>query len=174
MKSNNAKGYIDQMLDIHRHWAEKGTKIFGDPTPVYEFLMEHGREWEGTSWKEFKGSGWRRKQERHCFSNSLVAAIQYDLPYVEGYAYAGLLAVHHAWNLDDQGRVVDFTWRESVQTTEETEWEYFGVVLDPERVMRLVRSKPTLSVLYDLPYSDPDELKQFLLTPAEHGAKVGP
>ena len=153
---NAARSYVEQSLDAMRYFTRDGQKILGDPTVVYEFLLEHGIEYRGTPWSEFKGSGWRRKRERHCFQNAFHAAVQYGLQYVEGYAYAGLIPVHHAWNVDDQGRVVDFTWREANQNSSPATWEYFGVTFDIEKLARFMRGRPTWSCLFDLPYDKED------------------
>lgn len=52
---------------------------------------------------------------RACFANALIAcATNVDLRYVEGFAYCGQFAVHHAWAVDMDDIVLDFTWREDV------------------------------------------------------------
>lgn len=49
---------------------------------------------------------------KQCFTNSWYQAVINGLTYVEGYGYNDLgMAVHHAWNVDGDGRVLDFTWR---------------------------------------------------------------
>lgn len=152
---NAARIYVDQHLEALRRFQADGIKIFGDPTPVYEFVVEHGVEYLGTPWGEFKGSGWRRSVPRECFNNSMRAALRYDLTYVEGFATSGILPVHHAWNLDEQGRVVDFTWRPWVQGVRPPEeWAYFGVPLATDAVIDKVIMQNRASVLFDLPYGD--------------------
>jgi hypothetical protein len=57
---------------------------------------------------------YRPGAQRMCFGNAIVAAIIYGLPYVEGYAASipnPMLPIHHAWNVDAEGNVVDTTWR---------------------------------------------------------------
>lgn len=49
---------------------------------------------------------------RYCYDNALEAAVEYGLPYVEGYATSGSmpgLPIHHAWVVDGD-HVVDVTW----------------------------------------------------------------
>jgi hypothetical protein len=48
--------------------------------------------------------------------------------YVEGYAQA-ILPVHHAWNVDAQGRVMEVTW-------EEPGVAYFGIEFNPMLVTK--------------------------------------
>lgn len=74
-----------------------------------------------------------------CYSNaqravvSAVSAGRKPLTYAEGYACSGGLAVsvpmQHAWLIDDEGRVVDQTWRSPETST------YFGVTFTTEYVM---------------------------------------
>lgn len=68
---------------------------------------------------------------RCCFDNAITVAILYDVPYIEGYALLGLdeetIALHHAWNLDHEGRVIDVTWRSTLGLA------YLGVPFSPER-----------------------------------------
>jgi len=68
---------------------------------------------------------------RCCFDNAIHVAILYELPYIEGYALCPLgdeaLALHHAWNLDQQGRVIDVTWHPTLGLA------YLGVQFSPER-----------------------------------------
>jgi len=82
---------------------------------------------------------------RCCFDNAIHVAILYDLPYIEGYALLGLgetaIALHHAWNLDPQGRVIDVTWRPTLglayvgvpfspERADEATWEFDGTILE--------------------------------------------
>lgn len=69
--------------------------------------------WEPASRWFSRASKWGAP--RACFANALLAcATQDDLRYVEGFAYCGQFAVHHAWAVDPDDVVVDFTWDESV------------------------------------------------------------
>lgn len=160
---NDAKLYVTQSLQSLQYFKSQGQKIMGDPTVVYEFLLEHGKEYNGTPWKEFRGSGFRRMKVGYCFENAFRAADRHGLRYVEGYASAGIFPVHHAWCLDDDDRVVDFTWREeSVGRISATEWAYFGISFDIFRLAHFMTGKPTWSCIFDLPYDDPENLLTFL------------
>lgn len=154
---NEARRYIEQNLQALRHFSKGGRRIFGDASPVYEFLLANGQEFHGTPWTTFRGSGYRKMAQRRCFENSLRMAIRDPrLTYYEGFAFSGLIPVHHAWCVDLDGRVVDFTWRKSVQTSyPENEWSYFGIGWDVMRIAKWIAEKPTLSVIFDLDYTDP-------------------
>jgi hypothetical protein len=50
---------------------------------------------------------------KHCFGNALALAAVRGYKYIEGFALsdrAAGLAYHHAWNLDEQSRLIDNTW----------------------------------------------------------------
>ena len=148
---NEAKRYVEQNLAVLSHFRNKGSRIWGDATSVYEFLLTHGVEYQGTPWTAFRGSGWRRMKPKQCFENSFKKAATVEgLTYCEGFAYAGLISVHHAWCVDEFDRVVDFTWRVSeVIRTDQTEWAYFGVKFDIEKLARFSRGLTTWSVLFE-------------------------
>lgn len=79
-----------------------------------ELVLEHGRRWRWRRLSRDLSPATRWGIPRGCFSNSLLAAqFHPDLRYVEGYAYAGQFPIHHAWNVDPDGVVLDFTWQES-------------------------------------------------------------
>ena len=152
---NDARKYVEQSLWSLNYFNSQGQRIMGDPSLVYEFLLAHGKEYSGLPWKTFRGSGWRRMKPQHCFENAFVAADRHGLTYCEGYATTGIFPVHHAWCLDDDNRVVDFTWREEkIGREHPSEWQYFGVAFDLTQLAFALRGKPTWSVLFDLPYAD--------------------
>ncbi len=44
-----------------------------------------------------------------CYGNALDLAVRYGYDYVEGYAWVGILPVHHAWAADSE-RMYEVTW----------------------------------------------------------------
>jgi hypothetical protein len=60
---------------------------------------------------------------KHCIKNAFWSALQERFVYVEGYAVSSWSNVPllHAWNLDQQGFVVDTTWNPHGRA-------YFGVI----------------------------------------------
>ena len=160
--TNEAKLYVEQTLGAYRIFTEQGTKIWGDPTVVYEFLLEYGQEFKGYPWKKFRGRGYRMMKRNHCFENAFKMADWMGLRYCEGYAFTGVIPVHHAWCLDDDGLVVDPTWRESLIRKPQATWDYFGITFDIDRVAHFMAGKPTWSLLFDLPYNDRDNLISFV------------
>jgi hypothetical protein len=150
---NAGKEYVEQMLEFHRGFKGAG-KILGDPSPVYEFLLLHGQEFQGTKWTKFRGRGYRKMTPRQCFLNAwMMSLIFNELTYYEGFAYSGLITVHHAWCIDSEGLVVDPTWRAKNYKLPEIEWEYFGVGFDSHKLKGWWWAKETSSVLFDLDYS---------------------
>jgi hypothetical protein len=126
--------YVEQTLAGYRYFARQGQKIFGDPTVLYEWLLEHGEEFQGARWRTHHGKGYRMGKVRECFQNAFLRTLYFDnLTYCEGYAFSGLLPVHHAWCVDENDVVVDPTWREKKNREPAANWEYFGVRLDVRR-----------------------------------------
>lgn len=163
MTGNDARVYVEQSLWSLNYFRREGQRIFGDATPVYEFLLEHGKEYSGVPWNEFRGSGWRRMKRQRCFENSFVAADRYGLTYCEGFASTGIFPLHHAWCLDGEGRVVDFTWRADEIRSDATKWQYFGISFDLTALAFHMRGKPTWSCLFDLPYGENFNAEDFLV-----------
>jgi hypothetical protein len=150
---NAGRAYVEQMLEIHQDFKGAGT-IINDPSPVYEFLLLHGQEFQGTKWTTFRGRGYRKMRPRQCFYNAWIMSLaRDDLTYYEGFAYSGLITVHHAWCIDSDGLVVDPTWRAKNYKLPENEWDYFGVGFDSHMLSGWWVAKSTASVLFDLDYS---------------------
>jgi hypothetical protein len=96
------------------------------------FLLDHGCWYEPTSWDAEK---YNEGIPRACFHNSMnLASGRRRLRYVEGYAYIEKIVgfpIHHAWNLDSDGRLVDTTWRN-------TGVLYFGVEFSTSRAKAII------------------------------------
>lgn len=92
-----------------------------------DFLLQHG-EWHEVV--DFPG-GVKRGLPKHCFGNAILLSATKGWKYIEGYAMAPItehdyFPTHHAWNVDDRGKLVDSTWLN-------TGLAYFGVVFSVER-----------------------------------------
>jgi hypothetical protein len=146
--------HIKHLKDAMDFFTRDGQKIWGDPRVVYQFLLDRGQEFSGTKWTAFRGTGYRKMTPALCFNNCFHAAYNYEeLTYYEGYATSNfIMPVHHAWCVDEQGRVVDFTWRAKQALHLEEEWEYFGIGFDVNLMLPWWLEKGTASVLYDLDY----------------------
>ena len=80
-----------------------------------DFVMQEGTGYLKVSPDhpgEYKRNRYRTRMPRQCFDNAYKAAVasRGKLRYVEGYAHGGFMPVHHAWNIDTEGRIVDTTW----------------------------------------------------------------
>lgn len=115
------------------------------------FLLEHARWYEPAPWD---GDKYTQGARRACFSNAMVLAkARSHLRYVEGFACivpthprkGGTISapVHHAWNLDLNGRVVDTTWKNSGVL-------YFGVEFSAGRAEHVINGGT--NVLCNWPY----------------------
>lgn len=69
-----------------------------------------------------------------CFANSYRMAVRHDLTYVEGYAVTRDGHGHlHAWCVDDEGRVLDRTWRSGLG--------YFGIPFQLTYLKSVIRRR---------------------------------
>jgi hypothetical protein len=98
---------------------------------IGEFLLLHGTWYEPRPLPKRM----RRGIPRGCFSNALKLARTGKYRFVEGYAVAdgcAFLPIHHAWNLDGVGNLIDNTWQE-------TGLAYLGVEFPLEVAEKAIR-----------------------------------
>jgi hypothetical protein len=76
---------------------------------IGDFLLQHGVWYQPRPLPKHI----RRGLPRCCFGNALLLARSRRYRYVEGYAVPDIgvcLPMHHAWNLDRRGNLIDSTW----------------------------------------------------------------
>lgn len=67
---------------------------------------------------------------KECFANAAMLAHRHGLPYVEGHCLSRIgIPILHAFCLDEEGRVVDPTWRDPADCL------YHGVKLQAAKVL---------------------------------------
>lgn len=160
LADNYAREYVEQTLDMYREFrARKGGRPLQTETRSYEFVVEHGQEFKGTRWTSFRGRGYRKQMQGYCFANAWEMSMERpELTYFEGYAYGGLIPAHHAWCVDELGRVVDPTWRKDKRRElDEEEWDYFGVGFDSHALADWWITRDSASVLAEM-VRNPDVL----------------
>ncbi len=116
--------YMNNMLELRKRGKfprPDGFHYLG----MEDFLLQHGRWYT----PQPLPSTVKRLRIKECFRNSLMTACEHGYKYVEGLAFGCVMPVHHAWNVDDKGNVIDTTW--------ESGEAYFGV----EFPIKLVLSK---------------------------------
>lgn len=93
--------------------------------PLWDYVLREGASFPvrpmGDGW------AWSMKEPSYCYDNALEMVDEEGLVYVEGFALPAAfpdLPVHHAWNLDAHGFVIDVTWPVLGLA-------YCGLVLDP-------------------------------------------
>lgn len=107
-------------------------------------------------------AGERPMTIKQCFVNSYIQAamLHEDLTYVEGYGMTGLgLPNYHAWCLDANGEVLDFTWRWTSDGGDKhldcAKGALIGVPV-PTRLLKAVwRSREYVGVLQDYEHDFP-------------------
>lgn len=104
----------------------------GHPALLQRFVLRNGAEMPGRA----RPKGMRKLADRACFRNSTMAAARYGWRYCEGLASSAALkhcgfVTLHAWNLDDDGNLVDLTWKDPANSL------YLGLVI-PDAQQRMV------------------------------------
>lgn len=84
---------------------------------------------------------------KQCYMNAGQLAIDYrSLTYYEGYAVGkASIPIHHAWVVDEDGEVIDTTWREDGEDARE--WTYLGVGFQGDFLCEIILEKETWGVL---------------------------
>jgi len=76
---------------------------------IHKLVIDHGLDFE----PRLRPPGYRKMTDKECFSNSARLVLSDEsLTYVEGFALLEFapIAVHHAWILDADGKMIDPTW----------------------------------------------------------------
>lgn len=126
-------------------------EFLGPTGALYRFVLDHGREYEPTPWKTWRGRGYQVGRLRECFKNAeLLVRLNPDLTYVEGFATSrASLPIPHAWATDGE-RVVDPTWRDrSTILGPVSERDYFGIPFDLDWLTNWTETTGTYGVFGD-------------------------
>lgn len=106
--------YLMMDATMGRHVSSHNAKLTGTDVLVYptyaEFLLVHGQPYAPPATPRPKGV--RKGTDKQCFRNANHVAANHLWTYVEGYG-TSYLPCHHAWAVDDDGNVVETTWREA-------------------------------------------------------------
>lgn len=104
---------------------------------IGDFLLQHGVWYEPQPLPKRI----RRGVPRGCFANAMILSKTRGYSYVEGYAVPALddvqFPVHHAWNLDKDGNLIDNTW-------EKTGLAYFGVEFPYTMAAKAIKDSNTV------------------------------
>jgi hypothetical protein len=130
-------------------WAPglRARAIYGPEAQV----LKDGEPFQWVPWETWRGRGYRRAREKFCFNNANKLALNHDeLTHVEGFAWnKGMMAVHHAWCVTEDGFVVDPTWRDTDETT-----EYLGIPFRDKAAMARLWTKGPNAALLDTIFLD--------------------
>lgn len=87
-----------------KQYVEMVTGLYGDRPSAQKFLKEHGKVYP-TDDESFIGG-----EPQQCYKNAALAALgDDDLTYVEGYVGIHGVPIAHAWTVNKQGVVRDYT-----------------------------------------------------------------
>jgi len=92
-------------------------------------VLEHGQFFEPQPLPKKYQYG----QAKLCFMNAYQLAYRTGLQYAEGFAFPDFLEIpiHHAWVVDQDGKVLDNTWKKPGTA-------YFGIAFDADFVEKVV------------------------------------
>lgn len=96
------RSYLEQ-LDTFAGDTRRSLE-YADTSP-YRLVLEYGVGGEVRDWPDHK-----RGPSKECFANAGRLALSHpEYTYVEGWAFS-FIPVHHAWVLDERGRIIETTW----------------------------------------------------------------
>lgn len=117
-----------------------------------DFVLQHGTLFTEISRDQPSpdriNNRYRPRVMKGCFHNAYCAAVasRGRLMYAEGYAESKLFPVHHAWNLDPKGHVVDTTWCHDDKYGPSVGTAYMGLVF-PMEYVRSMRTPDNCSII---------------------------
>lgn len=115
---------------------------------VEDFVLQNGEAFTPDKLKR----PYKYGKLKECYGNAAKLALLYDnLTYVEGFGYRNILPVMHAWCVDENGLVVDPTWRWGRKGTqwESMEGELFGVRIPKDILTEKLLRTRTYGVIDD-------------------------
>ena len=126
--------YLEGMSALRRRCGPGARR--GDRS--YEaVVLDRGQFWPGAP----RPDGVPKMPPKLCFTNAFGLAQSRGWSYAEGWA-TSVIPVHHAWCLNDAGRVVDPTWEEPEQSA------YMGLRLDLDYVRTILLRSETWGVFF--------------------------
>ena len=110
---------------------------------VAKFILDNGKEFSVGPYT-FVG---KRKKPNNCFGNAALMALADErLLYVEGYVTCRGIPIHHAWNVDLDGKLIDPTLTGGLH-------HYFGVVFTTDYLKKAVLKNGYYGSLLDIMYA---------------------
>ncbi len=113
MRLNKSERDLYKLLDQWRgmirqmgHWNHSGYVYHG----IEDFVLSNGKWYKPAPLPK----GVRRGVPKSCFFNASMLAARRGWKYIEGFALAEgveFLPVHHAWVVNQEGCLIDNTWR---------------------------------------------------------------
>jgi hypothetical protein len=173
----DAEGKTDQevMLDALGQAAAQYERLEGALyTSPYDFVLQHGKLYRGEHGYQRYPDG----AQTACYGNAIVLSARFGLKYIEGFAIAptGSL-IHHAWNAEQDGALVDSTWHNlglvyygvefSVERADDATWNGDACVLNYEHRNYPLFQKPWTGEDYSIVWP-PSSRLEFIRKAFEH------
>ena len=148
--------HLRQYLAIHVEIRQRHKLVVSEwhYDGMEDFVLKEGRIfWEISPHQPelhgHKKQRYRPRVPKQCFDNAYKSAVasRGHLRYVEGFAFNGILPVHHAWTIDADDRIVDTTWcGDGSGMWPEVGSAYMGVEF-PITYVRSLRTKDNICVI---------------------------
>jgi len=141
---SETKAYLETIVAARQLYAAEQDAKRGWPyVCVEDFILKKGRSMGDMS--PFP-NGAKKGEIKNCFKNAFELALETGWTYCEGYAFSVVLPLAHAWVLDEQGRVIDPTWREGK--------DYYGVEIPLQYATKTVLRREAYGVIdaYEVGY----------------------
>ena len=129
------KSWMDSVIAMHRDHVTASVHKWWKYCCVEDFVMSNGKQYPIRP----RPKGVRQMAVKCCFRNAYLTSQRNGWDYCEGYGVTGFFPILHAWCVDDEGYVVDTTWRDGTY--------YFGVIFPTYYIDQVAVSKGTWGVI---------------------------
>lgn len=135
-KAPNVVNFLEGFRELRQRMGNPHRGINGYAS-LDDFVLQHGRPWTPQPLPKEHPRG----VIKECFRNSAVLVMRHprQLIYCEGYAM-GLIPVMHAWAIDNEGKVIDPTWRTTGK-------EYFGIAFQFKYLCSALRKQKVYGLI---------------------------
>lgn len=120
----------------------------GTQKTVYHLVADSGR----TFIPEVRPDWLTLRTPKQCFQNSLHLSLETGLTYCEGFIFK-IIPVHHAWCIDDDGKVYDPT------ISDQHTIPYFGIPFDSDFAFRAAEESGMYGLLDNYEFRKIYEMK---------------
>lgn len=123
---------LSEMIKLQAYALER----YGVEKSVYSIVSQYGK----TFMPDLRPEWLELEEPKQCFKNSLNLSLRTGLTYCEGFIFR-VMPVHHAWCIDDDGKVYDPTIRDQHALP------YYGIPFDQDFALRAAQESGIYGIL---------------------------